>query len=156
MIYHQLVDSLIDELKPKGVLQEHLVLKIANSLWRYRRVIAAETARTNRELEYAADDIERGSYLCAFDDPDNIDKEALAQHKDNLVGSKLIPSESYRETLQRYEMRLDRQLTHAYRLLNHLQLVAASESPPNLLSGCKNTPNEPISAPPFDSEHNDV
>ncbi len=46
--YEHLLDSLIDELKPKGILQEHLVLKIANSLWRYRRVINAETARINQ------------------------------------------------------------------------------------------------------------
>ncbi len=53
VIYHQLVDSLIDELKPKGILQEHLVLKIANSLWRYRRVINAETARINRPVTHS-------------------------------------------------------------------------------------------------------
>ena len=44
-----------------------------------------------------------------------------------------------------HETRLDRQLTRAYRLLNHLQLMQASQSPPNLLSEVKKTQNEPIS-----------
>ncbi len=48
-------------------------------------------------------------------------------------------------SLMYYETRLDRQLTRAYRLLNHLQLMQASQSPPNLLSELKNTQNDPIS-----------
>ena len=43
--YDQLLATLTDELKPEGVLQEFLVRKITNSLWRYRRAINAETAR---------------------------------------------------------------------------------------------------------------
>ena len=145
VIYHQLVDSLIDELKPKGILQEHLVLKIANSLWRYRRVINAETARTNRQLESAADDIRRGHFLTIFDDPDDFDDETAARHKANLVGSKSVPPDSYRESLQYYEMRLDRQLTRAYRLLQQLQ----NPQPPQIPKPKhKNTQNEPISTPP--------
>ncbi len=142
--YEQLVDSLIDELKPKGILQEHLVLKIANSLWRYRRVINAETARTNRQLESAADDIRRGHLLTIFDDPNEFDDETAARHKANLVGSKSVPRESFRTSLQYYEMRLDRQLTRAYRLLNHLQ---NPQPPPIPKPKHKNTQNEPISTP---------
>src|SRR3990172_8931611 len=48
--YDLLVASLTDELRPKSVFQEHLVYKIANCLWRYRRVISAETAEINRQL----------------------------------------------------------------------------------------------------------
>ena len=49
--YETLVASLIDELKPRSPLQEHLVYKIANCMWRYRRFIAAETAEINKQLQ---------------------------------------------------------------------------------------------------------
>ena len=48
--YDRLIESLFDELKPVGVFQEHLVLKIANCIWRYRRAINAETAIVNDQL----------------------------------------------------------------------------------------------------------
>jgi hypothetical protein len=42
--YEALLDSLYEELKPATALQEYLVRKIANSLWRSRRIPLAETA----------------------------------------------------------------------------------------------------------------
>ena len=146
--YEHLVDSLIDELKPKGVLQEHLVLKIANCLWRYRRVINAETAQINRQLEYAAEDIHRGHVLSILDDPDDHDpdSETTARHDANLIGSQSVLRESFRTSLMSYEIRLDRQLTRALRFLNHLQLMQAAKTLPILSIEDENPQNEPISA----------
>lgn len=140
--YEKLLDSLIDEFKPQGILQEHLVLKIANALWRYRRVINAETARINRQLETTSDHIERGLYDSIHDDAEPDDDSTARRHAD-ILGSKSMPSESHRETLQRYEMRLDRQLTRAYRLLFQLQLAQSSKTLPILISKLENGKNEP-------------
>ena len=147
--YEQLVDSLIDELKPKGILQEHLVLKIANSLWRYRRVINAETARINQQLETTADNIERGYYGSILDEPDDQEPndESTARRNADILGSKSVPDHSFRETLQHYEMRLDHQLTRAYRLLHQLQHPNQSESPPHPVPKNFFPENEPISTP---------
>ncbi len=147
--YEHLLDSLIDELKPKGVLQEHLVLKIANCLWRYRRVINAETAQINRQLESAAEDIRLGYHRCILDDPDDPDSDDddTSSRDANLIGSQSVPSESFRTSLLHYELRLDRQLTRALRLLYHLQLMQTAKSPPILSTENENPQNEPISAP---------
>ena len=166
--YEQLLDSLIDELQPQGIMQEHLVLKIANALWRYRRVINAETARINRQLETTSDHIERGLYDRYVDEPDDLEPctspcdcaqgdigtarcardpfmgDSTDRHTADILGSNSVPSESHRETLQRYEMRLDRQLTRAYRLLFQLQLAQSSKTLPILISKLENMENEPI------------
>ena len=152
--YEQLVDSLIDELKPEGILQEHLVQKIANSLWRYRRVINAETSRINQQLETTADNIDKGYYDSFLDEPDDteLDDESTARRNADILGSKSVPDHSFRETLQHYEMRLDHQLTRAFRLLHQLQQPNQSESTPH--SATKNffPGNEPISTAPARSE----
>jgi hypothetical protein len=74
--------------------------------------------------------------------------KAVSRHKANLVGSKSVPPDSYRESLQYYEMRLDRQLTHAYLLLHQLQHPESSKSPTILSKKRESTQNEPISTPP--------
>ncbi|MDH3890605.1 MAG: hypothetical protein OEV49_05940 [candidate division Zixibacteria bacterium] len=153
--YEQLLDSLIDELKPQGTMQDHLVLKIANALWRYRRVINAETARINRQLEDTADSIERGHYVSILDDPDDLDEEALARQNANRVSSQAVPDQSFRETLQHYEMRLDRQLTRAFTLLHRLQHPDQSDSPAQLAAKNFFPQNKPISQPPLDSARGD-
>ena len=147
--YEQLVVSLIDELKPEGVLQEHLVLKIANCLWRYRRVINAETAQINRQLESAADTIRLGFHRCILDDPDDPDSddEDTSTRNANLIGSQSVLSESTRTGLMHYEMRLDRQLTRALRLLYHLQLMQTAKTLPILSTEDENPQNEPIPTP---------
>ena len=156
--YEQMVDSLFEELNPEGCLQKHLVLKIANSLWRYRRVINAETARINRRLETAADRIESGYYDNFYDDDDDspLDDETTARRDADILNSKSMPDESDRDTLQRYEMRLDRQLTRAYRLLFHLQLVHASKTLPASSSEHEKSQNEPICKPRFDCAQHDI
>ena len=46
-----------------------------------------------------------------------------------------------------YEMRLDRQLTRALRLLYHLQLMQTAKSLPILSTEDENPQNEPIPTP---------
>ena len=48
----------------------------------------------------------------------------------SLTRTQSAPNESFRQSLMQYEMRLERQLTRAYRLLHHLQSTEASQSPP--------------------------
>ena len=96
--YENLVVSLFNEFQPVGEFQEQLVFKIANCLWRSRRVIRAETACINERLE---DNIKYDSTL----DP-NIST---------------IPIDFYAKLFLRYEMRLDRQLTRCYQMLTHNQ-----------------------------------
>ena len=145
--YEELVDSLIDELKPKGILQEHLVLKIANSLWRYRRVINAETARINRQLETTADHIQRGLYDRFHDEQEDTEPNdgSTARRYADILGSESVPDHTFRETLQQYEMRLDHQLTRAFRLLHRLQQPTQSDSPPHPATKNFFPGNEPIS-----------
>jgi hypothetical protein len=158
--YEHLVKSLVEELRPEGVLQEHLVFKIANCLWRYRRIINAETSQINKQLEPSLIELIRfnwaGSPYRDCEDPsdvfenlpDNADdssvdsKAHLPDEEDdegdeddcdssrrlaNLVGTQSIPHGSFLLHLMHYEMRLDKQLNRAYRLLRHLQLMSAAE-----------------------------
>lgn len=107
--YEDLLDSLKMELRPHSAMQEYLVTKIANCLWRYRRVLAAETAKINRQLRNIND----------FDDIQNAETDP--EHRDNLeyyVGTNQIPKT---ESFQLYEMRLEHQLLRAYRMLFRLQ-----------------------------------
>ncbi|UCD58176.1 MAG: hypothetical protein JSV16_03410 [Candidatus Hydrogenedentota bacterium] len=122
--YERLLDSLTEELQPEGFFQESLVRKIANCLWRCRRATAAETARINRRLDgvETSYDYER---LVTQIETETFDPGEAAQKRarllSQLIGAALIPGESFSMNLLRYEMRLDRQLTQAYKLLNRLQ-----------------------------------
>ena len=106
--YDLLYDSLVDELKPNSLFQEYLVRKIANCLWRSRRAVIAETARINRTLERI--------------DPDP-----------ELANARSIPDSEISLNILRYEMRLDRQITRALRLLRHLQRHPNSK-PDNIIN----------------------
>lgn len=122
--YDQLIESLFDELKPVGVFQEHLVLKIANCIWRYRRAINAETATVNDQLT--------ASYLeplpVLSDDIDSPDQPG------DTALSRSIPVGYRGRALLRYEWRLDRELYRTYQLFNHLKLIEKSNSLPDLIS----------------------
>ncbi len=48
--YEELLNSLIEELKPQTAFQRLLVCKIANALWRSRRIVGAETADINYQI----------------------------------------------------------------------------------------------------------
>ena len=112
--------SLIDELKPRSPLQEHLVYKIANCMWRYRRLIAAETAEINKQLQ------PQNTFL--------IDKEDYFEHFENsgeledLLNSRTIPDGETANRFLRYEWRLNRELHHAYTLLRLLKIMEKVEA----------------------------
>lgn len=137
--YEELLESLFDELKPTTVFQKQLVLKIANCLWRSRRVIVAETSIINRQM----DSLENNSYYNDlteqldeipelppdpnFDDDMQEMRVKIAQKRSNLVGAKIVPQLELNTNILRYEMRLDRQLTRAYRLFKSLQFQEEME-----------------------------
>jgi len=107
--YDDLIASLNLELRPQSPLQELLVTKIANCLWRYRRVIAAETARVTDQLRSIDHDLEFSI--------GNSDDET-EQLREYFIGSRQIPRD---DTYQLYEMRLEHQLLRSYRMLFRLQ-----------------------------------
>ncbi|MCX6830123.1 MAG: hypothetical protein NT002_12735 [candidate division Zixibacteria bacterium] len=134
--YEQLLSSLFEELKPQTLLQEHLVRKIVNSLWRSRRLIAAESAQITNQLEQIDNKlvfVSGHGFVDNIEDPDNdsISPEDKARVINNKVGAKSIPTESFNTNILRYEMRLDRQLTRAYTLLRLLQQGQKAKSPPD-------------------------
>ncbi len=118
--YEILVASLFDEHQPRSPLQEHLVYKIANCMWRYRRLISAETAEINRQLQ------PHDTFL--------IDKENYFEHFENsgeledLLNSRTIPTGETANRFLRYEWRLNRELHHAYTLLRLLKIMEKAEA----------------------------
>lgn len=129
--YDLLLTSLIEELQPQTPFQFCLVRKIVDCLWRSRRIINAETSHINRELDFINP---ATIYVPGYSsDPLDLDNptpppEIHARALENLVGTKSIPQDFFNINLLRYEMRLDRQLTRAYRLLRLLQLSHLSKS----------------------------
>nr|MBN2276546.1 hypothetical protein [candidate division Zixibacteria bacterium] len=124
--YDYLLSSLFDELKPVGVFQEQLVHKIANCLWRSRRAISAETARINRQLDNIDHDLaehHRQNLRRLRDNPDHPARSAeqLEQTRADLIGCRTIPDLEYCRNILRYEMRLDRQMDRAFKLLRLLK-----------------------------------
>ena len=124
--YDLLLASLMAELKPVGLLQESLVRKIADCLWRMRRVIRAETAEISRGLEYVDRDLNRASTfrdLMGIDSAEPYDNSAEAEtaRRRNMIGVSALPGGTAAINILRYEMRLDRQLTRTLRLFLYLQ-----------------------------------
>jgi len=132
--YELLYESLCDELQPFSIFQDFLIRKIANCLWRSRRVVSAETAHINQRLDkvnrefnyelrdksYFSDDIDEEDY-------ENI-TESEQQALDNIIGVMSLPDDDDSRQILRYEMRLDRQLTRAFNLLRRLQNCRKNES----------------------------
>jgi hypothetical protein len=140
--YDLLFQSMLEELKPTTTFQEYLVRKMANCLWRSRRAVAAETATINRGLDELYEDFHNGTlmdYLVSDypdEPPDDRNSSAeshslRSQARRNLIGSRLIPGESFSNNVLRYEMRLDHQLTRTYKLLRQLQAQSQTESQSN-------------------------
>jgi len=121
-LYDQLVDSLFEELEPIGIFQQHLVLKIANCIWRYRRAINAESATVNDQLT--------ASFLAPLpivsDDIDSPDQPGQSTESAN---SRSIPYGSMGRVLLRYEWRLDRELYRTYKLLRNIQRKPLADTP---------------------------
>jgi hypothetical protein len=124
--FNVLLNSLFNDLKPVGQFQEFLVYKIANSLWRSRRAVIAETAQLHRQLDHVEREIRSKTFYAEHDgdiDADNPDEVAEFQNqlRPVLTGINLIPDGNVNVNILRYEMRLDRQLTRALRVLKYLQ-----------------------------------
>jgi len=115
-LYDELVQSLFDELQPTGLLQEHLVLKIANCMWRYRRAINAESATVNNQL---ADPFIRPIPQHLL--PEGMQYEDEPEMSAQRAQSRAIPNGHTGLNLLRYEWRLDRELYRSYKLLRILQ-----------------------------------
>ncbi len=132
--YIDLIDSLFNDLEPEGLLQEDLVYKIAECIWRRRRVIAAETAKIREQLDYIDPALIRGYEKRMgrydLDDPEDVKRleEKVANEVRNEVGKRSIPRDDYAMLYQRYEMRLDRQMTRAFKLLRELKQMAVEKA----------------------------
>ena len=123
--YRLFVAQLVSELRPRSLIQEQLVIKIANSLWRYQRVIRAEAATINRNIATTA-----FAFKCTplDDNPDPDDQTGTGQKHRDILDSHCVLSGSEALTFLRYELRLDRQITRAYKLLSHLQRLDKLEA----------------------------
>ena len=124
--YNYLLNSLTEELHPKGIFQKMLVQKIANCLWRSRRAIIAETAQINHQLAWTGRDIEKGAIPKHLYEDSGVPIYPFQNESErtaSMAGRELIPEDLFCNNIMRYEMRLDRQLTRAYKLLRHLQIM---------------------------------
>ncbi len=153
--YQALLDDLTAEFRPDTPLQQFLVVKIANSLWRYRRAIAAETGRAKDQL--------RKLYKNKWFN-ETATEEEKQEFLDRYAYSETIPDEDYGFNIQRYEMRLDFQLNRAYRMLAHLKKHAPSlrtarpvPSPGSASNPASDSNPAPDSQPPLpDSDRDSV
>ena len=93
-------------------------------LWRSKRAIRAETAQIHHQLDSVEEAIDQhlDDY---YDDPTPKETKRIT---DNFIGTNLIPNTDTCFNIIRYEMRLDRQLTRAYKLLVHLQTMRQIET----------------------------
>ncbi|MEW6413612.1 MAG: hypothetical protein AB1483_14240 [Candidatus Zixiibacteriota bacterium] len=125
--YTELLDSLISDFKPKSLFELSLIRKIANCIWRSRRITAAETARINKQIEDINPRLIREYQLRFYDwdrdDPEEMKEldEVVEDEVHQLALIKSIPEDNFARVLLRYEMRLDRQLTRALSQLNAIQ-----------------------------------
>jgi hypothetical protein len=135
--YERLVDSLAAELCPATDLQSILVRKIATCLWRQQRAIRAETAYIDKELDNMGERVNSlNEYPSQYPEdfeamPDTPEQETL--DRNNIIGTRLIPDDTFGVSLLRYQTQLDREMTRALALLKQLQAVTApggSHTPP--------------------------
>lgn len=137
---------MIEELKPQSLFQEYLVKRITDCLWRSRRVIKAETARINQQLEnferLVQQDVLRGQLLKS--DKSEI-KEDLDAIRTNLISMRSLPDLNSSFNILRNEIRLDRQLARTFDLLRHLQESDNSKAGKKQKKGPRKRQNKPIS-----------
>jgi hypothetical protein len=121
--YNGLIFALDRTFLPEGLLEEFLIRKLTNCLWRSRRIIDAENAQIIRQL----DSVERDTYshfkyrhaFEGIDKPPTDEEEECV--RSTFIGKKSIPNEGAGKHLMRYEMRLDRQMTRILKTLDYLQ-----------------------------------
>ena len=117
--YDQLLTNLKNELVPHTLFQMLLVKRIANCLWRSRRIVKAETAEINNRIIGISTDY--------YNDDDN---SKLINQLTNKINARSIPYKSDTNYFLHYEMRLDHQLNRAFDMLKKLQ----NKSRPSTLS----------------------
>lgn len=131
--YEKLLHSITDELKPETLLQESLVRKIANCVWRARRIVAAETAHILQEHTFIPFELADYNSLAnmkanhrdlEYTVPSDEEEEALAHI---FAAQKSVPGYETARHLLYYEMRLDRQLTRAFKLFKELKRASQLE-----------------------------
>ncbi len=123
--FELLLESLRYELDPQTLSQDYMVQKIAICYWRGRRVVAAETAHINHQLNTITDNWRYKELLRAVVS-DTIGENSLAEiEKDdyvaNRIGMSSIPNDEFSKVILRYELRLDRQISRCYRLFYQLK-----------------------------------
>jgi hypothetical protein len=129
--YESLLNSLYEELAPRTPLETHLVQRIANCLWRSRRINIAEMGCINNQLDSLDP---AGIYIPGYgvekkEDPfydgPSEKKEIPLEAKTRALISKIninsIPNRVLYSDLLVFEMRLDRQLTRLLNLLKRLK-----------------------------------
>ena len=121
--FNSLLDSLAEELQPETQFQEFLVAKIAATLWRSRRTAILETAL-----------IERAMTAVPSEAKDEIEFRHSTRPRewwlDNCAKINLVPSGRFAAEIDRYETRLERQLTRLYTLYRTLKQTSAGTRPP--------------------------
>ena len=150
--YDRLLASLIVELKPAGLFQQCLVRRIADCLWRLRRVTRAETAEISRHLEHVDTDLRLDvSYRSVIradpDQPYDSPDEAETARRYNMIGALSLPTLPAGINIIRYEMRLDRQLTRTLRLLLRVQKNSNFTTDLQNLGALKNEETKPTILP---------
>ena len=115
--FEQLLNDLIDELKPQGSIENLLVERIAICYWRLRRVLRyeAQSIRDLRQDEYNP----YATVIRQFSG-----KEADPHRH-------ILPNETQTNLLVRYENMIDRQLNRSMRQLQQLQSTRQSNIPPS-------------------------
>jgi len=124
--YEEVRQSIFNELRPIGMLEEHLVMKIVNCIWRLRRAVAAENGSVSRQLDEIENDLRRRCEIKEWRESENPDFEGLSEEeirrmRRELTRDKMIPEARMCRNITRYEMRLDRQMVRAFRLLKMLR-----------------------------------
>lgn len=119
--FEKLCFNLMADLDPHGPFQYQLVIKIATCMWRQRRVINAETAWINHELQHR-------KLFPSYSYP-NLDEQDVLQSPELMdrVHSKAIPQGNFADTLMRYQYRLERDMLNAFKLLQSLKKEEAKE-----------------------------
>ena len=118
--YDHLISSLREELEPETVLQECIVRKIANCIWRSRRVVDAEASFIKGEIDDVDDrirDIRQNAATQAriFGyKAEEMTDEQEADLRSQIAAQNLVPDNPHTLLLSRYELRLDRQLIRMF------------------------------------------
>lgn len=126
--FERLHESLIFELMPNTQFQEFLVLKIALCIWRSRRALRAEAADVTNQVDDVDDEYQfrrdhqllshkpNGAEIWKYRTPEDVKRIRALE-----IDRQTIPDPGQDSTIIRYQMRIDRQMTRAYSLLDRLQ-----------------------------------